>query len=333
MIFWYIFSAYFLPAVRFGIIDTVLANKWVERGIITSMIVVVGMILFTPNYPVISKFAAHAFEAVLLFIGSAMAFMILKKPKIMYTCLAMGAVLSVYLKAKSNSGIISFLNKTTDNFTICQVLINSGADQYDNITTTLLQSDADIIQIQEITPDWLDVLKNSLEESYKYHAELNRIDPYGMVIYSKFPIFKIDTLLYADTISNYTLPALQIGLDIRGKHVDFIACHMLPRLNTNDFNKVQEFLTMITGTIISNTEKNIIFSGELGLTPWDYALQKMINESGMQLSRREPHLFVQPFEHILYTNSIECHWLKEVLAPGRNHIGIQGEYSFSKPVQ
>lgn len=292
------------------------------------MMLVVGAVLFTPQVIIIRKLTAHAFEAVILFLASAIGFMILERPRLLFTCLGMAMILSLYLKEKSKSGIPAFLFGKTNDFSICQVLINGGSDQYKSFSNRLLASDADIIQVQETTPDWVEVLKNSLKLFYPYSSEMNRIDPYGMMIFSKYPIKKTDTLIYEDTTSRFTFPALKFIFDIKNHEVEYIACHILPRLNTNDFDKVQGVFTMLADWVKKNQDKTVIVSGELGLTPWDYALQQFITSSGLELSRREPHLFVQPFEHILYSPALQCLRLKEVLAPGRNHIGIQGEYAF-----
>lgn len=316
--------------MRLGVISRLLDKKWVEYGIIFSMILVVSTIFFTPNFILIKKITAHAFEAVVLFLGSAMAFMIINKPRIMFTCLAMAMMLSLYLKQKSNSGIPAFLLGRANDFSICQVTISGGADMYDDFTTKLTNSGADIVQIQETTPDWMEVIKNSLSRQYPYSAELNRIDPFGMIIFSKFPINKIDTLLFHDTIGLFSIPALKVMLDINGKEVHFISCHLLPRLDNTDFEKVNGFFVNLTKWLVKNEDKTVFVSGELGLTPWDYTLQQFITESKLRLSRREPHLFVQPFEHILYTTDLDCIKLTEVLTPTRNHIGIQGEYIFGK---
>jgi hypothetical protein len=316
--------------LRIRWIDTILANRWVELAIISSMILVVSMIFFTPDQVFIKKLTAHAFEAVLLFLASAIVFMILRKPRIMFTCLAMAMVLSLYLKQTSRSGLQSFFENERREFSVCQILINSGADQYEDIAKRIAESNASIIQIQEITPDWQQVLSSSLAVTYPYIAELIRIDPYGLMIFSKFPIRKIDTLLYTDTATRYQIPALRLVIEILGQEVEYLACHLLPRLNTNDFNKVQGFFDLLLPWVENSKNKHIMISGELGLTPWDYVLQKFLTESGLELSRREPHLFVQPFEHIIYSKSMTCRKLKEVVTRDRLHLGVEGIYTFSQ---
>ncbi|MBP7803462.1 MAG: endonuclease/exonuclease/phosphatase family protein [Saprospiraceae bacterium] len=307
-----------------------LNHKWIEWSIICSMILVMSMIFFTPDYAIIRKLTAHAFEAVILFLVSAMVFMVLKSPRVMFTCLGICAILCLYLKQKSNSGIKSLFNISSPDFSICQVLISGGSDQYEMVSKSLLNSKADIISIQEVTPDWAIVLNDALSEVYTYEAMLSRIDPYGMVIYSKFPIKKVDTLMSVDTSGAMLIPALKLSLDVNGHQLEFIGCHVLPRLSVGDFEKVQGFFNMISQNAQSNIGENIMISGDLGVTPWDGVLQSLIQSSGLTLSRREPHLFVQPFEHILYSSDITCNQLREVLTPERFHLGIQGYYVFAK---
>ena len=149
-----------------------------------------------------------------------------------------------------------------------------------------------------------------------------------MVIFSKYPIHKIDTIVYEDTVNKYQVPALRLRTSIDHRDVDIVGCHVLPRINHNDFDKVQGFIEMLAHWASHHQNQSTMIIGDFSLTPWDYDIQKLINESKLNLSRREPHLFVQPFEHILYSNDIECNQLKELLSPNRNHIGIEGFYRF-----
>lgn len=310
-------------------IKQLLTYQWVEGGIILSMILITLLLLFTPNRATLAGLSSHAFEAVLLFLGSAMGFMILDRPKIMFTCLGMCAILCLYLKKTSNSSIQSLFRQADIDFSLCQILINSGADEYENISRRLLASKADILNIQELTPDWALVLSDGLSETYPYRAEMNRVDPYGMVVYSKYPILKTDTLHFRDTMVNYDIPVLKLQLDIEGRAMNFFSCHVLPRLNTTDFNRVQQFLNAVTDWVTDGDTLPKLVAGDFNLSPWDFSLQQLINSTRLHLSQREPHLFVQPFEHILYSSTIRCNKLEEVRTPGGLHLGIQGYYTFN----
>ena len=314
-------------------IQRVLAIKWVERCIILSMILIVGIIFFTPNDAWLNRLNAHAFEAVVMFLLSGMFFMVVKRPRVMFTCLGLCTVLCLYLKDKSKSGISILLNNANNDFTICQVMINGGSDQYEAFTRSLQNTHADIINVQEVTPDWSLVLKDGLSTTYPYHTDLNRIDPYGMAIFSKFPIKHVDTLLFQDSSHSSQIPALKMRIKIKEMDIDFIGCHLLPRLSNIDFDKAQVFLDALAKWSSSHHDQTIMVAGDLGVTPWDFVLQKLITDSKLNLSRREPHLFIQPFEHILYSKGIRCDRLTEVLTASRNHIGIQGYYSFGDKIE
>ncbi|MEP7324167.1 MAG: endonuclease/exonuclease/phosphatase family protein [Saprospiraceae bacterium] len=311
-------------------IQKLLAKRWVEGGIILSMVLVSSIIFFTPNDALLNRLNAHAYEAVILFLLSGIVFMILKRPRVMFTCLGICALLCLYLKEKSKSGIHSLFNRSEADFTVCQVMINSGSDDYEPFSTSIQNSNADIISIQEVTPDWSLVLKDGLSKQYPFHTELTRIDPYGMAIYSKFPILRIDTLIFEDTSHSYKIPSLKVRLFFQGKEVDFIGCHLLPRLDNKDFEKVQGSMDSLAAWSSSHRDHSVLVAGDIGLTPWDFVLQKFITDSRLNLSRREPHLFIQPFEHILYSPGISCNRLVEVLTSSGNHIGIQGYYSFNR---
>lgn len=313
-------------------IRSILRNKWVETAIILSMIAVVLLFFFTPNRVSLKGLATHAFEAVLIFLASAMMFMILNRPRIMFTCLGLCAVLCLYLKAKSNSGIQSFFSQNEKEFSICQVVINSGADEFEILSKRLVESEADILNIQELTPEWSLVLKDALKSKYPYQVELKRIDPYGMMVFSKHPILKNQVLLYSDTSRAYQIPLLKLKLKVENDTILFFGCHVLPRLNKLDFDKVQFFLDSVANWTL-HSKLTTIVAGDFNLTPWDFTLQKFITDTKLSLSQREPHLFVQPFEHILYSPGITCIKLEEVQTSGGQHLGIQGYYTFKTNIE
>lgn len=291
------------------------------------MIAVVLLILFTPNRASLKDLTTHAFEAVLIFLGSAMMFMVLNRPRIMFTCLGLCTILCLYLKAKSNSGIQTFFTSHEKEFSICQVVINAGADEFESLSNRLVESEADVLNIQELTPEWSLVLKDALKVLYPYQVELKRIDPYGMMVFSKHRILKDQVLIYSDTSHAYQIPILKLILKVEEDSIQFFGCHVLPRMNRQDFDKVQFFLDSVAKW---TTKQNIttIVAGDFNLTPWDFTLQKFITDTRLSLSQREPHLFVQPFEHILHSNSILCNKLEEVQTAAGLHLGIQGFYTF-----
>jgi hypothetical protein len=304
-----------------------LKNPWVETGIIVSMLGVVWLILFTPDRPSLKDLTTHAFEAVLIFLGSAMLFMVLNRPRIMFSCLALCAVLCLFLKAKSNSGIQTFFNTSEQEFSICQVVINYGADEFESLSNRLVESEADILNIQELTPEWSLILKKALQEQYPYQVEIKRIDPYGMMVFSRYPILDHEVLMYSDTSRAYQIPLLKLKMNIKDDTIQFFGCHVLPRMNKLDFDKVQFFLDSVALWAVKEDLTTLI-AGDFNLTPWDFTLQKFITDTRLNLSQREPHLFVQPFEHILHSSSIICNKLKEVQTTTGSHLGIQGFYTF-----
>lgn len=308
-------------------LEYILKNKWVEISIIVSMMAVVLLILFTPNRASLKDLTTHAFEAVLIFLGSGMLFMVLNRPRIMFTCLGLCAVLCLFLKAKSNSGIQAFFTTNEKEFSVCQVVINAGADEFESLSNRLVESEADILNVQELTPEWSLVLKNVLKVRYPYQVELKRIDPYGMMVFSRHPILKQEVLMYSDTSHAYQIPMLKIKLKVDNDSIQFLGCHVLPRMNKLDFDKVQFFLDSVAQWTVRESLTTFV-AGDFNLTPWDFALQKFITDTKLNLSQREPHLFVQPFEHILHSNSILCNKLEEVQTAGGLHLGIQGYYTF-----
>ncbi|MBK6476701.1 MAG: endonuclease/exonuclease/phosphatase family protein [Saprospiraceae bacterium] len=93
-------------------------------------------------------------------------------------------------QTKSNSGIKSLFNISSPDFSICQVLISGGSDQYEMVSKSLLNSKADIISIQEVTPDWAIVLNDALSEVYTMKLCSVGSTPMAWLSTQNFPLKK-----------------------------------------------------------------------------------------------------------------------------------------------
>jgi len=71
----------------------------------------------------------------------------------------------------------------------------------------VIGEELDVVSFQELTPDWADMLRDSLLGLLPYRYQQVRIDPYGMAVYSKHP------LQMADTMQCRGIPMLHIAVD------------------------------------------------------------------------------------------------------------------------
>ena len=140
----------------------------------------------------------------------------------------------------------------------------------------LSRSDADIIALQEITPQWALALE-TLARTYPFSKVIPREDPYGIALLSRWPIDAVQSMDFAGD----GLPALVANLDVHGRKLQVIALHtrwpVLPGLQVARDRALQQAAALA----LAQPEATILL-GDLNLTPYAPAFARLVAESGLR---------------------------------------------------
>jgi endonuclease/exonuclease/phosphatase (EEP) superfamily protein YafD len=140
----------------------------------------------------------------------------------------------------------------------------------------LSRSDADIIALQEITPQWALALE-SLARTYPYRKVIPREDPYGIALLSRWPIDAVQSMDFAGD----GLPSLVANVDVHGRTLQVIALHtrwpVLPQLQVARDRALQQAAALA----LARPDATILL-GDLNLTPYAPAFAKIVAESGLE---------------------------------------------------
>jgi endonuclease/exonuclease/phosphatase (EEP) superfamily protein YafD len=140
----------------------------------------------------------------------------------------------------------------------------------------LSRSDADIIALQEITPQWVVALE-PLAPSYPYRKVIPRDDPYGIALLSRWPIDDVQPVDFADD----GLPSLVANVDVHGRRLRVIALHtrwpVVPELQVARDRVLQQAAALA----LTQPELTILL-GDLNLTPYAPAFARLVTESGLR---------------------------------------------------
>ena len=140
----------------------------------------------------------------------------------------------------------------------------------------LSRSEADIIALQEITPQSALALE-TLARTYPYRKVIPREDPYGIALLSRWPIDAVQSMDFAGD----GLPALVANLDVHGRKLQVIALHtrwpVLPGLQVARDRALQQAAALA----LAQPEATILL-GDLNLTPYAPAFARLVAESGLR---------------------------------------------------
>ena len=144
------------------------------------------------------------------------------------------------------------------------------------LVSWLSHSDADIIALQEITPQWASALE-LLARTYPHRKLIPREDPYGMALLSRWPIDDVQSMDFAGDGT----PSLVANVDVHGRKLQVIALHtrwpVTPELQAARDRALQQAAALA----LTQPEATILL-GDLNLTPYAPAFARLVSESGLR---------------------------------------------------
>ena len=299
-------------------------NKFLQVLIIGVIALITLMCIFTPNIMWLRKSADFTVQFMLIFLGLGMVFLAFNQKRLMFTALAACGILCLFLRRAGTEELKS--PEQTMEPKLQVALFNTSAldSNFESSLNTLLEKDPDVISVQELTPEWVNTLDTFFCKKYPNSKKLIRIDPYGMAIYSKYPILQLDTFYHEN------IPNLKAKLKLDETHeVALFSSYSLPPINTNSVKAIESHLLGIAEEMKKTLIPNI-FLGSLNMVPWSNEIQKLRYVSNMNDSRRSSSaigLLEIPYDHIFYSeDQLEMLVFENINSYENTHLGIFGKY-------
>ena len=148
------------------------------------------------------------------------------------------------------------------NFKIISINIFSQNNEYQYLKEYIKEETADVIVLQELTPEWQKNV-DFIREIYPYYKEEPRTNNFGIAVYSKIPFDTVITKNYIDEMH----PSLIGELKVNGKPVSILMTHPVPPLpNQARFELRNKQYQLMKEEIDKMTNQNIILIGDLNST-------------------------------------------------------------------
>lgn len=258
------------------------------------------------------------------FLGIGLVAYFFNLRKVILVSFACSGILCVFLKSASTSNLkLPEVNNETK-VSVAHVNVSSAEDSYEAFTHELLQRDLDIISIQEVKPDWSRFLSKELQKEYPYHIENVRIDPFGMAIYSKYPILEVDTIFY----NNIPFLISKVEID-QDKIVTIMNAMILPSIN-NALDKTQDAQLKFAANYLASNEGTELVIGDFNMVYWSSRIRDFRNMTDLKNSRRDVSQSVLsiPYDHIFHSPDIECTFFKDMIDSSGHRLGIYANFQF-----
>jgi len=273
--------------------------------------------------------ANFAIQIMLGYLFLGLTFLIFRQSQLMFTSLACCAGLCMFLKYTSDADLRVPIRTSDLLIKAAHFNVASSNDGYEKTIETILSSDADVISIQEVTPDWDEQLKANLSSSYPYQSTIVRFDPFGLAIYSKYPLQAVDTFYYND-IPNLIGSFSPDGYD---RKVYFISSHTTPPLYSTAYENLQKHLRQIA-EYANRIKSPMITFGDYNAPPWWAEIQNLKDIGRLYDSRRSGSIdlnsvFQNPTDYIMHSGHLKCVEFFSISSSSSDHLGIQGTFQFN----
>jgi len=261
-----------------------------------------------------------------LFVG--LMCLLLRLPKVMFTCFAACAMLCMALKYSADTDLKHAARTDGEVIKIAQFNVADFSDGYEKTISEILSTNADFISIQEVTPDWGDSLKIGLQKSYPYKKIISHSGLYGLAVFSKYELSNLDISYGVENIPNI------IGsINIDKQPIYFISSYISRPFYSKDMDMLSKRLQEIGDNARAINEINapIFTLGDFNAPPWWDEIQRFQDYSGLEDSRRScSHgLLDTPEDYIFYSGHFKCVDFQTVSSVSTRHLGIQGTYQFN----
>ena len=322
----------------------ILAHPTVHLVILGLMLMGVLICVFPELIPRFSWVVNHAQHLMLFYLFAGLVMLFLREPSLTFVFFGGCLLLCFFLKySLKDEGFTRrqqrvFQEQTQDSqrrlpkkSEMKVVHINlTNANNRREISAILKDTDADIISLHEVTPDWGQWLADSMGLAHPYQHTMLDLGIFGVSIYSKYELIDVDTFFYQE------VPCLNSRIEKDGRYFQLVSIHTQPALDEFSKNRLREHLELVKQRL-EELDEPLLVVGDFNAVSWSDQIQLFLDGTGLMESRRGfvPNSFSGkisfwdvPLDHIFYSGDFMCTNFQNIIGENRQHLGIMGNYQY-----
>lgn len=191
---------------------------------------------------------------------------------------------------------------------------------------TVLATDADLISVQEVSPEWARALMSALSDRYPYHHIEPRTNCYGIALFSRHPFDHVRTIHLAGA------PLILADLRIAGEELRVYTVHATSPGSYEQYRRRNAQLHDLA-TMIGADARPTVIIGDLNTVHWDAAYRDFCVRSGSR-PINSPFTItwpsvgpfaLMPLDHALITGGLRAGRFTSFNISGSDHRGLLAE--------
>ena len=208
-------------------------------------------------------------------------------------------------------------------------IFSGGPDDLDLLT----HSDADIIAIQGLTPDWSQALAAVLQPDFAHQYLFPDIGVHGIGLFAREALGAVDSVL----VNGVVQVRACVTPGRSGEELQLLAVQTVPPVSNDSYLSLQAQLEALSA-MIRRVAAPVVLMGDFNAVPWSPELNRFSQRAGVRDSRRcllpsyeqgSPAMFEAPVEHIFYNEGLECLRF-ETLRTDERYLGNRASFQTAR---
>jgi endonuclease/exonuclease/phosphatase (EEP) superfamily protein YafD len=302
------------------------AFQWILVGFMITMSL---LFLFPPDYLLAKQFSEYAIHWMILCLVIGIIALFFGNERFLYTGFITCGIIAFYLMNAFNTDLRLANFNNSNSFTVLFANLTLGNDEEEKTLSAMYQKDADVLVIEELTPDKVSMIQK-MKLRYPHQFMLPRIDPLGKAVLSKFNFH------HQHNYDIKGIPVLELNIMNDSKDsFNLVVANCLPPITMSSYQNVTGFLDSLA-IHIKNKNQNVIVAANFNLVPWAREVINFRVNAGLNSSRRDNAegssnknafgIFNPPNNEIFFSRGLECSLLHVVNDSKGNQIGLYGRY-------
>lgn len=160
-------------------------------------------------------------------------------------------------------------------FVVVTVNVEYSNDDPQRFLDWVAQHPADVIVVQEVTPQWAEVLATLGE--YPYRRMITRADPYGIAMVSRWPFGKIDAV----DLAGDGIPSLDAIVQVNGQRIRVLGLHTRWPI-TPGLARLRDRALLRAAVLAREQSLPTVAAGDLNVAPDSPAFAQLQQTSGLR---------------------------------------------------
>lgn len=310
-----------------------LTNRTIQNILISLLVIGAVLCIYTPNNPLLKWGTNFTPQFMIAYLLLGLGFFLASQPRLMFTSFACCGALCFFLKEVSGEVLQHASASGQPNVSIAHFNLANSESNFGTQIEAMLATKADLLSIQELTPDWEMPLMQTLTMDYPYFKSIPDLGLNGVAVYSKYPFETIDTFHYQE------IPNIIGSIAFEENLFYFIASHTQPAFTEQSYLSQRAHLEQVAHKC-RTIEEPIVTFGEYHATSWSEEIRHFrmlaeLNDSRRNFTPTHPHgvlsFFDIPIDHIFFTDQFQCTSFHTISGETSKHLGIQAVFEFIDP--